>query len=176
MKSYAGIGSRETPGHIGKMMVEIAQFLEKQHVILRSGGATGADTFFESGVSTGEMKEIYLPWRGFNGNRSNRWSIPEPAFEIAKTYHGGFDRLSPGAQKLMARNTQQILGAELDDPVMFVICFTQDGCESRTTRNRLTGGTGQAIAIASDLSIPIVNLRNDNALDRIVALFEDLKI
>ena len=48
---YAGIGSRDCPEDIGLIMTELARELEKGGWILRSGGAIGADTFFENGIT-----------------------------------------------------------------------------------------------------------------------------
>ena len=47
-----------------------------------------------------------------------------------------------------------LLGAKLDNPVSALICWTTDG--------QPTGGTGQAIRIASGYGIPVHNLF-DNA-------------
>jgi hypothetical protein len=43
VKYYAGIGSRETPYHICKMMTDIAKRLSSLDYVCRSGGADGAD-------------------------------------------------------------------------------------------------------------------------------------
>ncbi len=66
---YTGIGSRETPTGIMNLMTDTACYLSRKGVVLRSGGADGADSSFEKGASTG-LKEIYLPWKYFNKNAS----------------------------------------------------------------------------------------------------------
>jgi len=67
-KYYTGIGSRETPKKILVLMDKLAQKLEKQGYVLRSGGAAGADTAFAENVV---KKEIFIPWNNFNGIESN---------------------------------------------------------------------------------------------------------
>lgn len=167
-KHYAGIGSRKTPEDILRTMQHAAADLSLSGWTLRSGGANGADSAFESAVA---RKEIFLPWKGFNGSASPMYEAPDSAMSeaarIAETLHPGWHRLSQGAKKLMTRNIRQILGQNLDDPVAFVICWTPDGCESHENRTRATGGTGQAISLASLRGIPIINLKNADALDRI---------
>lgn len=170
---YAGIGSRETPLDIQLIMTIIGKELSKNQFILRSGGAPGADSAFEAGADADDPegiksnKEIFLPWSGFN-NKVSKFSRPsKEAFKVASTYHKAWLRLSLGAQKLMARNTYQIMGYDLKTHSEFVVCWTSDGCESHETRVRDTGGTGQAIAIASTLGIPVYNLKNDDALSRL---------
>ena len=47
----------------------------------------------------------------------------------------------------MARNGYQVLGADLQTPTDFIICYTKDG--------KGEGGTGQALRIAKDYDIQV---------------------
>ena len=147
---YAGIGSRETPDYVLKRMEKISKALYELNFILRSGGASGADSAFEK--NAGDKKEIYLPWRGFNNNDSQLFNITEEAAEMAKKFHPNWNALSDNGRKYMARNCYQVLGKSLDNPVDFVICYTKGGKE--------IGGTSQAIRIAKAYDIPIFNIWN----------------
>lgn len=157
IKYYAGIGSRRTPLTVQALMTNIARKLESQGWVLRSGGAKGADTAFSSGCVE---KEIFVPWNGFEGIES-RFPIPAESFNIASTIHPGWKGLSQGARLMMARNAMQVLGANLDDPSSMIICWTPDGMETEDERTRDSGGTGQAIAHASRLRIPVYNLARE---------------
>ncbi len=174
MKYYAGIGSRNTPLEIQELETKIAVKLASLGWILRSGGANGSDVAFEAGA--GE-KEIYLPWRGFNGNDSSLFlenfekRILDEASDIARENHPN-PNLTASVLKMMTRNTFQILGERLNEPSSFVICWTKDGCESHNDRTSKTGGTGQAISIASKIGIPIFNLANKKSLERLEKFLE----
>ena len=159
MKYYAGIGSRETPLDIQELMTHLAKQFTKYKYILRSGGADGADAAFEVGA---QQAEIFLPWNGFNGRYvdSTRYYVPPFSYEYVEAYHPAPERLSRAAQKLMSRNTYQILGSDLQSPVDFVVCWTSDG--------KASGGTGQALRIAQDLHIPIFNLYNKTEREKII--------
>jgi hypothetical protein len=164
---YAGIGSRQTPEPILKVMEQIGKFLAERGWILRSGGADGADSAFERGCDAGQgKKEIYLPWKGFNNNSSDLFlkshhlkGTKEKAFEIASQYHPVWEQLSYGAQCLMARNVYQVLGQDLATPVSMVICYNLGGFTH--------GGTSQAMRIARDRAIPIFRLNDEEELVRI---------
>ena len=158
IKAYSGIGSRETPKDIMNIMMMIANELQHEYT-LRSGHAPGADSSFEEGVSNHNM-EIYIPWKGFNGSDSQLFNQAEEAFIIASQYHPAWNSLKEPVKKLMARNVHQVLGKDLKSPVKFVLCWTPDGCESHKTRSQKTGGTGQAISIASENGIDVINMRN----------------
>lgn len=149
MKYYAGIGSRYTPVEIQEKMTLIAERLSRHSYCLRSGGAPGADIAFQKGST---HKQIFLPWAGFNGNKGADFIVPKVNVEFVRKYHPKPNSLSEAGLKLMSRNSYQVLGLELNDPVEFVICWTKDG--------KASGGTGQALRIAKDYNIPIFNLKN----------------
>lgn len=162
---YTGIGSRETPSEILDLMTRIGYVLADQAWTLRSGHAPGADWAFELGAlkANGKM-EIYLPWRYFNNapearDRSPRNSgyidastLPNfvEAENIAGHFHPNWTACGQGARKLHTRNVYQVAGEHLDASSDMVICWTKNGKRS--------GGTGQALRIASHLQIPIFDL------------------
>lgn len=150
---YAGIGSRETPESLKPTIERIVKRLNELRYTLRSGGADGADTFFEEHATN---KEIFLPWKGFNKNASALFNISGDSYKMASQFHPTYERLSEGAKKLMARNCHQVMGGDLKTPVEFVICWTKDG--------KASGGTGQAIRIAEHWNIPVWNLQDERIL------------
>lgn len=172
MHAYAGIGSRQSPSEICQLMTIIAGALQNEF-ILRSGSAPGADEAFEKGV-TNNNKEIYIPWKGFAGNDSQLYTQSDEAFYIASQYHPNWKNLKESVKKLMARNVHQVLGKDLKSPVYFVLTWTPDGCESHKTRSQKTGGTGQAISIASENDIPIFNMKNIIWSDRLEERLSEL--
>lgn len=148
MSYYAGIGSRETPSDVLTIFEKVGKFLAQKDFILRSGHAEGADKAFENGCDkVNGLKEIYLPWKGFEGSESDLIVFDIRAFEIAEKYHPYWNNLKQGGQKLQARNSHQVLGSDLETPSSFVLCWTKNGKGS--------GGTGQAIRIAKAYDIPI---------------------
>lgn len=172
-RAFAGVGSRNTPAEVQTVMEQTATYLCSQGWTLRSGGAQGADQAFERGCDAVKgQKEIFLPWKGFEGNKSLLYTIPQQAFVLASKFHPGWEKMEAagkqGAQKLHARNVLQILGAHLDAPVRGVICWTSRGSGE--------GGTGQALRIASSRSIPVLDLghySNITQMDQAVVVFLD---
>jgi hypothetical protein len=167
---YAGIGSRETPDDILALMRKIAYKLAKLGMVLRSGGADGADTAFQEGCIEADGKmEIYIPWNGFN-NYSNGHKgailVTDPkvilgAEDKVRRYHPAPKSLTIGGRKLMMRNAYQVLGGNLNKPSAFVLCWTKDRADGLTIpTSQATGGTGQAIRIANEYGIFIRNLAN----------------
>lgn len=145
---YAGIGSRETPKEILELMTLAAKTFAGKGFTLRSGGAIGADIAFEKGCGTN--KEIF-----------RAKDCTEAAKEMTSKYHPAWDKCNDYARNLHGRNCQILLGRDVanPEPVKFVLCWTKDGKD--------TGGTGQAIRIATDMGIPVYNLYHREVVERI---------
>lgn len=169
MFKYAGIGSRSTPDEILKVMDLFANAIACD-ALLRTGGAKGADQAFEFGaVLGGGRVELFLPWKGFEGRQDATLLEPgKDAMEIAEHYHPGWKYLKQGARKLIARNGYQVLGPDLYDPVDLIVCWTPDGSLDGTGNK--TGGTGQALRIAADYGIPVLNIQREDHLAEIKSL------
>jgi len=175
---YTGIGSRNTPTKIIHQMQKIACSLAVDGYVLRSGGADGADHAFEHGSDwIGSAKEIYIPWEGFNNSYSELYNPSEEAYEIAEEIYGSrWRHISPAVKALMARNMHQVMGEDLNEKSLFVVCWTPDGCTKANQRTKRTGGTGQAIAYADKLSIPVFNLYNENEFDKLKKYIETIGV
>jgi hypothetical protein len=147
---YTGIGSRKTPEIVLVAMYLLSYRLANLDWTLRTGGADGADYAFERGCldAKGDI-ELYLPWVGFNGAKSDMPLPNKAAYEMAAAIHPAWHHCSRGARALHARNAYQVLGENLDLASRFVVCYTKDG--------ELVGGTRTALVIAQEAGIPIIN-------------------
>lgn len=167
---YAGIGSRKTPEEILAKMTNLGYHLAKHGFTLLSGGAAGADTAFEQGCDQAAgMKEIFIPWKGFQGRTSGIIDTSPRAMQIARTFHPAWSALTEGAKKLMARNSHQVLGMDLQSPVDFVVCWTPEDHNGVPQ-----GGTSQAIRIAVANGIPVFNLWREGEYERLVEHVKDM--
>lgn len=164
-KYYAGIGSRETPQDIQDKMGEISLRLSKQNYILRSGNAHGADQAFAYKAA---QAEIWLPWRSFN--KADQLVLSHHTYKVisekdkeafdSSSFHPVGFNLPETVKKLMARNYRQLIGFDGAPNSEFVVCWTKDGKD--------TGGTGQALRIATHHNIPIYNLFLENVYEELV--------
>jgi hypothetical protein len=151
LRKYAGIGSRKTPGNIITIMQLLGEKLSDDGWLLRSGHATGADQAFEGHA---RHAEIFLPWGDYNIDAPFMPKDPmngptAMAMEIAAEFHPAWDKCSPGAKLLHARNSHIVLGPECNDPVEMVVAWFDPFKAS---------GTQQAIRIAHAMQIPVKNL------------------
>jgi hypothetical protein len=164
MKYWAGVGSRETPDHISDLLSLLAAELERCGWILRSGGADGADTFFERGVREDSNKQIFIHKEYAHGRQHNvqkgvynaqRYADYAEAVKIASEIHPAWHRCSEAAQQLHARNVYQVLGPGLNPETYskFLVCWAIPDIHGVPE-----GGTRTAWNIAVKYNIPRFNL------------------
>lgn len=157
--TYAGVGSRNTPPEVQQQMTRIAQALEARGYTLNTGDAKGADAAFAKGA---KKKNQFAAKDATDQTRA-----------VAKELHPAWHRLGPYAQNLQARNTNQVFGRNLDTPADFIIVWTPDGAQTHAERNIGTGGTGQAISLASLKGIPVINLAQEGWQQTLEQVLED---
>ena len=159
---YAGIGSRETPWKILRIMKHTAQLLAIDEYGCSTGAANGADQAFATAAH--EMQSplhLYLPWPSYEQNwvNSKRCALTDvtilndndiDAITSVYDFHPAANKLKPAIIKLHARNYLII------KDVLFVVCYTPDG--------KGQGGTGQGIKIAQSMNIPVYDLGNKATL------------
>lgn len=164
--TYAGIGARETPRDVLEPMERIAERMAREGWVLRTGMSPGADQAFYGGAQAVDGRvELYLPWPGFEakaweGDEDGRVCVcgspSEEAYELAARHHPDWEGQSAQAKKLLARDGHQVLGIDLKSPARVVVCWTPDG--DRDGSGPRSGGTGQALRIASAAGVPALNL------------------
>lgn len=154
-QKFAGIGGRDTPISVCNRMIELGMQYAERGWILRSGGARGADSAFELGYKDHpHLKEIFLPYQLYEGNKSPLYERPpQEAYDMIDLMWSDVKYRTDHVRTMFARNCQQILGANLDDPSDLVICWTRGG--------KVVGGTGKSIQIAKMFGIPVINLYNE---------------
>lgn len=155
MNYYAGIGSRETPPDILKLMTRIAEVMSDKGWTLYSGGAVGADRAFQKGA-----KGKYLVFTANDVDPSTE--IGRKALDLAEQYHPNWKACSDYAKRLHARNGLIVLGPNLTAPVKGIYCWTPQG--------KITGGTGQALRIAKDKNIEVRNLGREEVKKKIIRM------
>lgn len=171
MKTYAGIGSRETPGHILTIMKESAILLAIDGFTLSTGAAIGADQTFANGANLAHgFIHLHLPWRSYEEawrlhmHHSRLFVLQDndiKAHNSVAVFHPAYEKLTRGPRALHARN-YNILTKPIQ--VQFIICWTPEG--------DIIGGTGQALRIAQSLNITIYNLGHKETLDAMLVAIQ----
>lgn len=179
---YAGIGSRETSPELLKEMTKAAAYLDSLGYTLQTGftyksketglDEEGADKAF----SDGSKNKILFGPSGIRETKDGKTvsrvydkSVTEKTYQVVDELHPAPERLTPGAKKLMSRNTNQIFGENLDSTVDFVLFYAK---ENPSNPMRPQGGTGQAVEMARRKGIPTINMADADWKKQLKAVLE----
>ena len=160
---YSGVGSRTIPSRCMDDIHKLSVVLEsKFDAKLRTGGAIGADLAFMKYTSN---HEIFLPYEGYNGTRSNGDSILtvdecqdiDEAWRIAASFHKLGNKIkNKHKYKPLMRNVYNVLGRDLKSPSDVVLYWN---CLSNPT-----SGTQHTVDIAKAFNINTFNINDDDEL------------
>lgn len=176
---YAGIGPRKAPDWVVQFCQVAAEALAWKGYRLRSGHAEGCDEAFEEGAAQAELgleSEIYLPWPTFRYDEAPTASgviFERPAsaaYDIARRHHPSWAILKRGAKALHARNAHILLGPKLDDPVKFVLTWTEKG---NTDGSLDFSGTGMMLRLAAAYNVPVFNYGDPQHERRVDAMLSE---
>lgn len=163
-KTYIGIGNLDTPYAVQGQIGNLAKKLEEMGYTLRSDGGQGGSEAFTKAVTN---KEIIIPWKKFNGQEEGFFKTLPEANEIIRKFAPAFDTMKEAVQKILASKAHLVLGPDLTQPALFLVCWSSDGLEDGKKRTAKSGYIGTPVALASSNSIPVFNLKNPDALDRL---------
>ena len=182
--NYTGVGSRITSEEICKVFTYLASEIATRGGRLRSGHADGPDMAFEhgsplrlgdgSGYNAPLGREVYLPWKKFNGRRKHydpfgpetdqdnddegyyvpdgHWPTYAKAEQIAHSVIPWWDKIKPSHRRMHTRNVYEVLGLDLQQPSRVLICNASlDG------KGEPKGGTRTAIKVAEQHAVPVYN-------------------
>lgn len=166
------MGSRKAPLFVLYLFSLLAQVFEQKGMILRSGGALGADSAFSDALSApGGRSQIFVTNSVKKPNYFNPQAIYGQSFDglyrqamrliIDNRIHKKWENCSQAALDLHNRNVFQVLGLDLKTHSEFVLCWTPRGEKTYAETGQFTGGTGTAINTADINHIPVFNLANE---------------
>lgn len=171
MRYYTGVGSRETPQNILKLMTYTAKFLDSKNYILRSGGAKGADCAFELGASDDKCIVYSINKRKALSSKDVIVPDLEKFRTLAKLCCLHYNKInSQFAKDLHTRNICQVIGHNIDEVIKsdFLICYTQFG--------EYKGGTTTAIRCAERFDIPVFNFGTYDIIPDELQREEEIKL
>ncbi|WP_155490591.1 hypothetical protein [Vibrio alginolyticus] len=182
---FSGVGSRKTPLVFKNLMAAITYCCALKGIMLRSGRAIHADSWFELGIPPHltQHSEIYLPNDKFGGKSVGRGILVEhfmckvDAMNFIETnnIHTEWKALINNPNNLFAveahtRNYFQVKGLPCNPErkdSRFLVCWTPDGAIDMAASHTITGGTSTAIRIAFHEGIQVFNLARKEHLVRL---------
>jgi hypothetical protein len=168
---YAVTGNPNPPEQIIARFENVAKRLDQMGFTARTRGFEGIEDAVEKVV---KKVELLLPWRDFNQKESKTTWTKERAYSVAKMFHPGYDALKKSVQTFLAANARILLGDSMAAPALFLLVWSEDGCNDIRRKSQQTSFAAHSIAIASSLGIPIYNLQNPDDERKLYAYLDQI--
>lgn len=115
--------------------------------------------------------EWYLPSKFYNSNIEQPISLTnnELSFQVAKSFHRNYDKLHGFVRAICARDIELLLGSNLRKPLKFLIIYSSCGSEALSDKPNYEslGQLSFILRLAKETLIPVFNLKNPDAIDRL---------
>lgn len=164
-------GNGRAPDQLVPVIREIADLLKQHGFAIRTGGMDGVGKMVMDNVPG---VELHIPWKNF-GNISDPtsyYSGPE-CEEFSKRYLPGWDELKDSQKGFFKKNPRLVLGKQLKQPCQIAIIWSDDGVEGPSNRGQYSQQAGHIAALCHAMRIPVININNPDAVQRLRRFLEN---
>lgn len=170
-------GNYNTEGrdHIPPMVQEVVALLRQHGYTIRVSQGKGFDDMAHQ--IAGRGAEVYLPWK-FKDQQGN--FIPafstfngDECKEFTRRFVPEWGSINEKQQAFWFKTTRMVLGKNCKEPAQLTIIWSDDGVESVQTRGPKSQQAGLAAALSQAMKIPVFNLNNPGAVQRLKQYLEN---
>lgn len=171
-KSYMVMTSTTPPADVVEILNKLITSLATKNFTLRY--QFDSLISFTKDLSNREniTKEIYLPWKRMAPDLENAHMVypNRPAYEFGVYYAKKFLSFPPAVRALRAMTIHTLLGKKCNNPVDFVILWSENGEEKLREDSdfKKLGNLPNVFSVCSDLNIPMFNIGNKESLTKLV--------
>lgn len=143
--------------------------LNEKGYVLRSYGDTRDKLLSEAEINSKTIK-FYLPFKKYNPSVTAEVTTPTKlAYDYSSQYAYKYENLPMPVKSFLAASVHILTGKECNRKASFIILYTDCGKETDFKIDyKVTGPTiSNLLKYATLLNIPIFNLKNEDALERI---------
>lgn len=166
-------GNYGAPDTLSSIIREIADIIQSNGFVVRGSSMDGFDKMVMDNVRN---VEYHIPWKEFGGCSNPKSSFSSDVCkEFAKRYLPEWSTLKESHQGMFCKNPRLVLGKNLDAHAYAAIIWSDDGVESPANRGQRSAHAGHIAAICHACGIPVINISNPNAVQRLRDLIQGNK-
>lgn len=172
---YLNTKDTTIPDNVKSKLEKIVKALAKKQWQFRCNASSKDETLNELLSVEGLQSNMYLPWKSFNDKVTIKPTLAYPnsiGYRIASTYNKSFSKLSNAVRAIYGNIANCIFNVNGDDPVKLVLVYTSCGTEKigKNPDYKSLGNLPFIIKLCDEADIPLINVKRDDAIERIVAI------
>lgn len=170
---YAYTGNSVIPDDIKTKLEKIVKALAKKQWHYRCNASNKESTLSDLLNIEGLQSNVYLPWKTYNDKitvKPTLTRVNEVGYRIASTYNKNFTNLPSAVRAIYGNLANCMFNVEGNDPVKLVLAYTSCGTEkiNKNTDFKTIGNLSFIIRLCNEVDIPLINIKRDDAIERIV--------
>lgn len=163
-------GNYNAPENIIGAIREIGDIIQNAGFAIRASSMKGFD---EMVMRSFPQAEFHIPWKGFGECNNPKSSFDsDQCKEFARRYLPEWDTLKDSHKAFWGKNVRLVLGKNLDAHATAAVVWSEDGVEGPANRGQRSGHAGHIAALCEACGIPVININNPNAVQRLRNLIE----
>lgn len=163
-------GNFKAPDQLVPIIREMGDLLQQHGFTVRASNMDGFDKFVINQVRNCEM---HIPWKGFGEMQEAASSFnTDEVKEFSKRFLPEWENIKDSQRAFYCKNTRLVLGKRLDQPCQIAIIWSEDGVEGPSNRSQYSGHAGHTAAICHAMRIPVINISNPDAVQRLRRFLE----
>lgn len=163
-------GNYNAPENIVDAIREFGDLIQKSGYVIRASSMNGFDKMV---MDNFRDAEFHIPWKGFGDCTNPKSSYDsDQCKEFAKRYLPEWSSLKESHQAFWGKNVRLVLGKNLDAHAYAAVVWSDDGVEGPSNRGQRSGHAGHVAALCHACGIPVININNPNAIQRLRDIIE----
>lgn len=163
-------GNYGAPESLIPVIREIADICRNAGLTIRASSMDGFDKLVMDNVPDAEF---HIPWKDFGGVTNAKSTFnSDVCKEFAKRTLPEWGGLKESHQAFFCKNVRLVLGKNLDAHCQVAIIWSEDGVEGPANRGQRSSHAGHIAALCHACGIPVINISNPNAVQRLRNLIE----
>lgn len=163
-------GNYNAQENVRPLVQEAINMLRHFGYILRVSSGKGIDDMALQ--AAGAEAEIYLPFRFDNVPKAHSTFNGDECKEFSRRHVPNWGSVPEKQHSFYHKTTRMVLGKNCKEPAQLTIIWSDDGVESAATSTPKSGHAGYAAILSRAINIPVFNLNNPNALQRLKQYLE----
>lgn len=163
-------GNFDAPENIMPAIRELGEIILNAGYAIRASSMNGFDKMV---MQAFPQAEFHIPWKGFGDCQNPKSSFDsEQCKEFAKRYLPEWNNIKETQQPFWGKNSRLVMGKNLDSLARAAVIWSNDGVEGSSNRSQRSGQAGHIAALCEACGIPVININNPNAAQRLRNLIE----
>ena len=173
---YIGVGASYAPSNVVSTMYKLGCRFAELGYGLRTLDNSEIDRAIRKGCqdSCGKVT-VYVPWQKNNNDNVLYVKPTQESYSHCDRMNPAFEKMHMQTKAIKARIANLLFGNDTEIAAKFIVCWSKDAAENISSITKETGEISDVLEMKPTYSMPVFNLQNSDAMQRLGELINSNK-